>query len=196
MQNKRKGGIVRLDEIDKKNRAIRYEVDEKVYHLHRDVLNERSINKTERDVISRRSKMETEEAIAGARLAGNSSRAAYKELPAVSANSSVDFPIMLSPQPMLITDILVAYMSAPVSTSGSVTLDIYKSVGGSGVLINSTSAELKSLSPGMSSGISLAARDKLTLQKGQYIYGRLTSNHADAVDGSAGLVSIVFDIKK
>ncbi len=134
-----------------------------------------------------------------ARRAGLSARQIVTKIAMVNTHpGAADFSIWVPPpHKCVITEISAVFKTAPSSAAGTVVLDLYKYDGAADTLIQKTAGyDLEGLTAKTPAKIPLAAKAVCTIQPGDYIYGTVTTDNADAVDGVNGLLVLTYIVCK
>lgn len=145
-------------------------------------------------LLQRRLLEETGHLVGESRKKGLLYRDFTTKLPAVSANSTVTFPLAVAHESLLLMEGFVGYLSPPASASGSVAISVYNGNSGSPVLMASGSCE--SIPATGSLPLKVKVKPDSLVEKGQYIFATLSSDNADAVDGTDGLLTLSFLVCK
>lgn len=133
--------------------------------------------------------LELQEESVKSRRAGLSDRSVSVPLPAVNPNGTIDFGIWIPPASKCkLTQLSVAYKTAPASAGGTIVLDVFVAPA---VTVQKTAAfDLEAVGP---TNLDLSAP---TIQPGDYLFGTITSDNADATDGTGGILTLTYTICK
>ena len=154
--------------------------------------------KSNSEMASRRSLSMAMDDALSARRAGLSLRQVSIPLPAVNPNGTISVGCWIPAWASKMTEMSVAYLTSPSSASGTVVIDVKKVSGGTTTALQASAGfDLEGLAAAVPSKVALATTVADTqLKAGDYVYASITSDNADAVDGTAGVLVLTFTVYK